>query len=176
MNWIDAAIVLVFLFFIVTAFSNGFIREVISMTSAIVGLVLAGIFYDDIADSLLSSIDNETTTAVVAFLIIFGGITIAGQLLAMLVHPAVVILQLGIMDQLLGAAFGVAKAFVIIVSLLILMVTYPRYEMDRRIDDSEFAKLMLDASEPLQSVLPREFDARVDQFTGSGTPLIDKRE
>jgi membrane protein required for colicin V production len=166
MNWMDAAIVVVFLFFIVTAFNNGFIREIIAIASAIAGVVFAGLFYDDLADSLFTAIDNETAKSALSFIVIFGVITIAGQLLAMLVHPAVTILQLGIVDQLLGAGFGAVKAFIIIEALLILMVTYPRYDLDERIDDSEFATRMLDASRPITEILPDEFKANVDQFTG----------
>ncbi len=174
MSWVDAAIVVVLLFFIVTAFQNGFIRETISMAAAIGGVVLAGLFYDSIADAFLDSIDNETTKSVVSFLIIMGAVTILGQLVAILVHPAVVIMQLGIADQLLGAAFGAVKGFVIIVALLILMVTYPRYDMDERIRDSSFAELLIEASEPLQKILPSEFDARVDAFTGNEGPTVNE--
>ena len=91
MNWIDAAIVIVFLYFIVTAFSAGFIRETIGIGSAILGIVLAGLFYDKVADTLLGSIDNATTSSVVAFLIILFGVTLAGQALAMLLKPAVTV-------------------------------------------------------------------------------------
>lgn len=171
MSWLDAAIVIVFLFFIVTAFQNGFVRETVSMASAIAGVVLAGFFYDNVADSLLSSIDNVTTKNVIAFLIIFGGISIAGQLVAMLVHPAVVIMQLGIADQLLGAVFGLVKAFVIIEALLILMIAYPRYDMDDRIRESDFAGIMIDAAEPVLKILPAEFDSRVDQFNDGVTNI-----
>lgn len=164
MNWIDAAIVIIFIFFIVTAFQAGFVREVIGITSVVVGVILAGLFYDSVADSLLSPIDNETTAAVIGFLTIFVGVAIAGQLLAMLIHPAVVIMQLGIADQLLGAGFGVAKAFVIIEVLLILFVTYPRYDIEKRIDDSEFATVMLDAARPVLRILPDEFTTNLDRF------------
>ena len=80
MNWIDAAIVIILLFFLVTAFQNGLIRETISMAAAIGGLVLAGFLYDDVADALLGSIDNETTKNVVSFLIILAGVTIIGSI------------------------------------------------------------------------------------------------
>jgi membrane protein required for colicin V production len=172
MSWIDAAIVVVLLFFIVTAFQNGLIRETISIASAIAGVVLAGILYDDVSDAFLTSIDNETTKSVVAFMVIFAGITILGQLVAILVHPAIVIMQLGIADQLLGAAFGAVKGFVIVEALLILMVTYPRYDLDDKIDDSEFAPRLLEVAGPLKAILPQEFDASVDAFT-SGQPIIE---
>jgi uncharacterized membrane protein required for colicin V production len=166
MTWVDAAIAIIFLFFIITAFQAGFIREIIGMSSALLGAVLAGLFYSDVADTLLVSIDNNTTASVIAFLIIFVGISLSGQLLAMLVHPAVTILQLGIMDQLLGAMFGAVKAFFIVEVLLVLFVTYPRYHMDQRIDDSEFASRMVDMSAPVLKVLPDVFHKKVDAFNG----------
>jgi membrane protein required for colicin V production len=165
MTWLDAAIVVIFLYFIVTAFSAGFLRETIAMFSAIAGGILAGVFYDEVADTLLASIDNQTSASVAGFLIVFLGITLAGQALTMLMKPAVTVLQLGIADQLLGAAFGAIKAFVIVEVLLILFVTYPRYDIDQRIDDSQFAPRLLDAANPFLRILPSEFDARVSQFT-----------
>jgi membrane protein required for colicin V production len=164
MSWIDAVIVIIFLYFIITAFSAGFIRETIGTTAAILGVVLAGLFYDDVASSLLSSIDNQTTASVVGFLIIFGGITIVGQVLGMLIHPAITVMQLGIFDQLLGAVFGAAKAFVIVEVLLILFITYPRYDLDKKINDSQFASVMINASAPVLKILPSIFHSKVDAF------------
>lgn len=166
MTWIDAAIVVVFLFFIITAFNAGFIRETIGMAAAVLGAILAGLFYGDVADTLLTGIDNTTTASVIAFLIIFVAVTGAGQLLAMIVHPIVTVFQLGILDQLLGAAFGAVKAFVILEVLLVLFVTYPRYDMDKRIDDSAFASKMVDVSTPVLKILPDVFQQKVNAFKG----------
>src|SRR5437764_13615006 len=112
MNWVDAAIVIVFIYFIITAFSAGFLREVIGIGSAILAVVLAGLFYDEVADTLLSSIDNATTASVVAFLIILFGVTLAGQGLAMLLNPALTVMQLGIFNLLMRQAIGAVNAFV----------------------------------------------------------------
>ena len=82
----------------------------------------------------------------------------------MVVHPAITVLQLGMMDQFLGAGFGAVKAFVIIEVLLVLFVTYPRYDLDERIDDSQFAGVMLKMSQPVVKVLPQIFEKKVDAF------------
>ncbi len=164
MTWIDAVIIVVFLFFIITAFQAGFVREVIGTTAAIAGVILAGLFYDDLRDTLLSSIDNDTTANVIGFLVIFVGITLAGQLLAMVVHPAITVLTLGILDQFLGAAFGFVKAFIIIEVILILFVTYPRYHLDQKINDSEFASVMLKSADPVLKIMPDIFQRKVDAF------------
>ena len=172
MNWIDAAIVIVFLYFIVTAFSAGLIRETIGIATAILGVVLAGMFYDEVGRSVFGTIDNTTTQNVVAFLVILVGVTLLGQLVAMITRPAIMVLQLGIFDQLGGAVLGVIKAFVLIEVVLILFVTYPRYHLDQRIQDSAFASHMLDASKPVLKVMPDVFKTHVDQFnnlTGTST-------
>jgi membrane protein required for colicin V production len=166
MDWLDALIVIVFIFFIATAFSAGFLRETVAMASAIAGVLLAGLFYDDVAENVLTSIDNQTTQYVVGFLIVLVGVTAIGQGITILLRPAVSVLQLGVLDQLLGAGFGAVKAFVLIEILLILFVTYPRWDIDDRIRQSEFAGIMLDASRPMLEILPVEFEAKVDQFTG----------
>jgi membrane protein required for colicin V production len=172
MNWIDAAIVIVWLFFIVTSFQNGLVREVIGLGSVLAGLILAGLFYQDFADALLDSVDNETTKQMISFTIIFVATSILGQLIAMLVHPAIALMQLGIADQLAGAAFGAVKGWAVITGMLVLLVTYPVYDMDERIADSEFAELLLDSATPILRLLPDEFESSVKAFTGGGGPSI----
>ena len=95
--------------------------------------------------------------------------SVIGQLVAMLTRPAIMVLQLGIFDQLGGAALGAVKAFVLIEVVLILFVTYPRYHLDQRINDSSFASHMLDASKPVLKVMPDVFKTHVDQFNGQLT-------
>lgn len=164
MTWVDAAIAVLFLYFVIAAFQAGFIREIIGMAASLLGAILAGLFYGNVADTLLTSIDNPTTASVVGFLIIFVAITLAGQLLALLVHPAVTVLQLGIFDQILGAGLGAVKAFLIIEVLLVLFVTYPRFNMDQRIRDSTFGSKLVDVSAPVVRVLPDVFRKQVDAF------------
>ena len=164
MNLVDVGIVVILLFFIVTAFAAGLVREIIGTAAVLAGAVLAGLFYQNVADTLLSSIDNPSTASVVGFLIIFLGFWLAGQLLAMVIHPVISVLQLGMADQFIGAGFGFVKGFLIIEVLLVLFVTYPRYDMDKRINDSEFAAIMLNVSQPVVKILPAIFEKRVDAF------------
>jgi uncharacterized membrane protein required for colicin V production len=104
-----------------------------------------------------------------SFTIIFVSTAILGQLVAMLVHPAIALMQLGIADQLAGAAFGAVKGWAVITGMLILLVTYPVYDMDERIADSEFAELLLESATPLLRLLPDEFENAVDAFTAGGS-------
>ena len=169
----DAAIVVVFLFFIIAGFKGGLVRELISLAATIGGLVLAGLFYDDLRDSLLSSVDNETVASSVSFMVIFFGVVIAGHLLATVVNPLIHILMLGMFDQFLGAGFGIVKAFVLVVATLTLLVTYPVWDLDEAVEDSDFAKRLLEWSAPVTALLPEIFENTVDAIDGPTAPIQD---
>ena len=172
MTWVDAVIVVALLAFLITAFQSGFVREIIGFASVLGGLVIAGLFYDDVRDSLLSSIDNEAAASAVAFLAIFLSIGVAGTLLAMVVNPMIHFFQLGMADQFLGAGFGLVKGYIVIVSVLVLLVTYPVWDLDEAIADSQFAERLLNSAEPITNLLPEIFQSQVDAFTDGETAPI----
>ena len=168
MNWLDALIIVAVVWFTFSAFQAGFIRETVTVVAAILGVVLAGLFYRDLADEVLLFLDDEKVAPIVAFGIIFGATALAGQMLAMVLKPTVSLLQLGIADQLAGAVFGFFKAMVFIQIFLIVFVTYPKWGLGDAIDGSFFGSLtveMVDKAPLLIRVLPDEFDIGVDTFT-----------
>jgi membrane protein required for colicin V production len=173
-TWVDAVIVVVIIFFIVAAFQAGLVREIIAFAAVLGGLVFAGLFYDDIRDSLLSSVDNDTVASAIAFLAIFATCAVAGQLLAMVVHPVIQVLQLGMLDQFLGAGFGFLKGLILVISVLVLLVTYPIWDLDEAIAESDFAMRLLEASQPITALRPEVFESKVDAFTdGIDAPIRD---
>ncbi len=168
MNWLDALIIAAVVWFTFAAFQAGFIRETVTVVAAIIGVLLAGLFYRDLADDVLAFIDNQEVARIVAFGMIFGATALAGQMLAMVLKPTVNLLQLGIADQMAGAAFGFFKAMVFIQIFLIVFVTDPKWGLGDAIDDSFFGSLtveMVDKAPLLIRVLPDEFDIGVDSFT-----------
>ena len=165
MNWLDGLIVAVIIWFTFSAFQAGFIRETVTIVAAVLGAVLAGIFYQELAEDVLLFIDNDTFARIIAFGVIFGAVALAGQMLALVLKPTVNLLQLGVFDQLAGAAFGFAKAMVFIQVFLILFVTYPKWDLDRTIDESVFGSLIIEDTAVMVKILPDEFEAQVDDFS-----------
>ncbi len=164
MNWLDIVIVLVIAFFAGTAFSAGLIREVVTLVSAVVGIVVAGLFYDDLARDVLVFIDNRDTARVVSFLTLLGAVYLAGQLIAIMLKQVAAILLLGWVDHIGGALFGLLKGLIVVEVLLILLVTFPRLGLESDIDGSALASVFLDAVPVLLFVLPDEFEQAVDLF------------
>ncbi|TET95948.1 MAG: CvpA family protein [Dehalococcoidia bacterium] len=163
MNWLDIVIVLIVAFFAATAFSAGLIRELVTLVSVVVGIVVAGLFYDDLARDVLVFIDNKDTANIVAFLMLLGAIYLAGQLIAIMLKQVAAILLLGWADRLGGALFGLLKGLLVVEVLLIAFVTFD-VGLDDAIDDSGLASVFLDAIPVLLLILPNEFEQAVDAF------------
>ena len=167
MNWLDGAILALIIWLTYAAFQAGFIRETVTVVAAVLGIIVAGLFYQDLAEDVLLFIDNETLASIVGFAIIFGALVLAGQMTAMILKPTVNLLQLGIFDQLAGAAFGFVKAIVFIQIFLILFITYPKWGLDETINDSVFGSQtvrMVERVPVIVQMLPAEFEDKVDRF------------
>ncbi len=74
MNWLDIVIILVIAFFALSAFQSGLIREVVTLVSVVVGVIVAGLFYDDLARDVLVFIEDDDVARVVGFLVLLGAV------------------------------------------------------------------------------------------------------
>ena len=169
MNWLDIVIILIVAGTTLAAFRAGFIREVITLVSAFVGIVVAGQLYDDLAEDVLVFIDNRGAALAISFLVLLGSVYLAGQLLAYLLKRAASLLLLGWADSAGGALFGLLKGLIIVEVLLILFVTYPHFGLDGAIDDSALAPAFLDRVPLVLRLLPGEFDDKVSDFLAPPT-------
>jgi membrane protein required for colicin V production len=162
MNWLDAIILIALIGFTVAAFRAGLIREVVTLVAVVVGVLIAGHYYDDLADDVLLFIKNDKAAKVIAFLSLFGSVALMGQLAALLMKKAVSILLLGWLDHLAGAAFGLMKGLVLVELFLMFFATFPYLGLDDAIDGSGIAPLFLDNGPALLKLLPGEFNQAVE--------------
>lgn len=168
MNWLDIVIVVIILGFALSAFNAGLIREVVTLAAVFLGVIIAGLLYDDLATDVLVFIGNEDAALVISFLILFGAVYLSGQIAAYVLKRTASLLMLGWADRLGGAAFGLIKGLLLVQVLLILFAAYPQLHLDDAIDDSTLAPVFLDDVPVLLHVLPGEFGDRVDRFLSPG--------
>ena len=166
MNWVDIAILAALAWFTYSAFHAGFIREVITIFSAIIAVALAGLLYEKLAEDIQVAIDNIQTSEIVAFGIIFGAVILTGQLLAMFLKQAASLLMLGLFDALGGAVIGLLKGFVLVEIALIAGVTFKDLGVRDAIIDSAFADFFLKVLPLLKYILPSQFDTILDELPG----------
>ena len=162
MNWLDAVILIALIGFTVAALRAGLIREVVTLVAVVVGVLIAGHYYDDLADDVLLFIKNDKAAKVIAFVSLFGSVALLGQLAALLIKQAVSILLLGWLNHLAGGAFGLLKGLVLVELFLMFFATFPYLGLDDAIDGSGIAPLFLDNGPALLKLLPGEFNQAVE--------------
>src|SRR4030065_1558970 len=122
MNWLDVLVVATIAWFTFSAFWAGVIREIVTIIGVALGIVLAGLFYQDLADDVKLVVDVDNAPPIIAFLLIFGACALAGQLAAMVLKQTAALLMLGTFDHMLGAGFGLVKGVVDVECLMSVFV------------------------------------------------------
>lgn len=164
MNWVDFAILGLVAWFTYAAFHAGLIREVITIAGAVLAVVLAGLFYTNLARDIQVAVDDEETARIIAFGIIFGATVLASQLLALVLKQAASLLMLGLFDSLGGAIIGLVKAFVFIQIGLFVAITFPNLGLVSAVEGSALAPFFINVIPFLRPLLPGEFASALDSF------------
>lgn len=122
MNYLDILLLLPLLYGAYKGFSRGFVIEVATLLGLILGVYIAIKFSDytenilrdflDISSKYLSYIALSVT-----FLLVVVAIYLLGKMLTKLVD----IVSLGLVNKLLGTVLGVAKSFVILCIILLIV-------------------------------------------------------
>lgn len=164
MNWIDILIVVTVVGFVFAAYAAGLIREGVTLVAAILGIVIAGQLYDNLAADILVFMDDEDAADAISFLILVGAVYLFGQIVAFMLSKTASLLMLGWADHIGGAAFGFLKGLIVAQVVLIIFAAYPSLKVDDDIAGSELAPYFIEDVDVLLWILPDNFDSRIDQF------------
>ncbi|HEY8765774.1 MAG TPA: CvpA family protein [Dehalococcoidia bacterium] len=164
MNWLDVVVILMLAGFTFAAYSSGLIREAITLVAVVAGILIAGALYQRLATDVLVFIDDEDAAQAIAFLSLFGGVYLLGQIGAYVLKTGAALLMLGPLDHLGGAVFGFVKGVVVVEMLLIVFAAYPSLDLDTAVNNSLIARHLVGDFAFLLHILPSNFDHRIDQF------------
>ena len=166
MNWLDLVIVLALGWFALAGLSAGILRESVTLFAALAGVVVAGLFYKQLASDFTAFNMSERNANIAAFLAIFLAIVMAGQIVALLLKRTASLLALGPIDHTAGLLFGFAKGFVLIQAALFLVASYHISAIVRAMDGSLLTPFFLNGLPVLLHLLPSEFRSAVERFPG----------
>jgi len=164
MNSLDFAIIFVIIGFVVGAYAAGLIREAVTLVAAILGIVVAGLLYDDLAADILVFMNDEDAAQAISFLILVGAVYLFGQIVALMLSRTASLLMLGWADHAGGAVFGFLKGLIVVQALLIVLAAYPSLGMKDAVAGSQLAPYFVDDVDILLWVLPDNFDSRIERF------------
>jgi len=157
MNWLDAVLVLLLVWSVVTAFRKGFTREIIGVISVIVGLLAGAWFYGTVAVHLLPYVSSPAAAKFAGFLLIFCAVLLLGAVVSTLVRKFLRLTGLSFFDRLLGAGFGLLRGGLIGVALVTAMMAFsPENHPPRAVVESRVAPYVVDGARVVATVAPHE--------------------
>jgi len=164
MNWLDIVIIVVAVLLGLAGLRQGIIKTVFGIAGLIVGIVLAGRYYDELAALLSSS--GATWANIAAYVIILIATLIVAGVVGSLVAKLVHLVLLGWLDRLVGCVLGVFIGGLLCAAVLAIVVKYyPGTEAV--ISQSGVAKFLMEGFPLLLALLPGEFDFIRDFFITS---------
>jgi membrane protein required for colicin V production len=98
----------------IAALSRGFVTELISLMAWVAAWVATKIFFAPVQTWMRAQIDNKAGADIAAFALIFFGVLIAVRIIAKFAGGQVKGSAIGIVDRILGAAFGAIRGLLII--------------------------------------------------------------
>ena len=119
MNWADYLIVLIIIVSALISLWRGFLREVVSLVTWVVGFWVALRFAAQVGDAF-KVIHNPSVRVIIGFAILFVAVLIVGMLINLLISKLMAHSGAGASDRTLGAVFGVVRGVVVVAVLVIV--------------------------------------------------------
>lgn len=156
MSWLDIIILIIIVIPTLAGLKIGIIKALLTLAGVIIGVFLAGQYYEELAGAL-TFISQPSIARIVAFAIILIGVMVVASIAATVVKWAVSAVMLGWVNRLGGAVFGFAMGAIFAGALLTMWAKFlgPGAAMEA----SFMAQLLLDAFPVVLALLPEEFNA-----------------
>jgi membrane protein required for colicin V production len=155
-NWLDVGIVVAMLVCAYLGLTLGLVRQGVALLAALLGVLLAGRFYNRLASDISIVSSDTTSDQLIAFTTIFLAMVLAGYIAAgFLREVARSMLLDDNLDGIGGLLCGLLLGFVLVEMLLIGFTAFPAAGWARSaIDGSLFAPLFLKGAPLLLHLLP----------------------
>lgn len=155
LNAVDIAILLIALISISIGAWRGFLYEVLSLAGWFVAFMVARWFAAEVAVLLPMSGASAGLRLVVAFVLLFVATAFAAGLVSWLVRKLVTRLGMRPVDRVLGAAFGMVRAVLLLVvgGFVVGMTPFAKHEVWA---ESAGGPLLLKAADAGKALLPSE--------------------
>jgi len=143
LNWLDILIIFIVGISIFFGVKRGVIKEVFTLLALILGIVIAGRYCHSGAAILGGAIHNQNAANTVSFVLIFSLVVIFFAIIGILLKKLIRLVELGGVDRLGGAAFGLLRGAIIVGVALVFITKYPISGSDTWVQDGSLASSFL---------------------------------
>lgn len=138
-DWIFAVVIAIFA---IIGLSKGFIDNIFGKLAWILAVICGCFFYDDAAQLVLGSIENQILKSVVAFLMVFVFVFLIVKLVQVIVAKIFEWNILKSLDRTLGFFFGIVEGLVVVGLIIFLFTVQPFFSTERLFEGSFFYGLI----------------------------------
>ncbi len=156
MNWLDLLLLTVFAFSVLNGILRGFFSLSIGLGATILSILLASWFYGLPAALFAPYVKHPTLANLLGFLVVMVAVQFAGYLLVWLLVKFTKKAGLGWLDRTLGAAFGLLRALLISIVLVMVLTAFPLRPAATTVQDSRFAPYVMEGARILVYLTPHE--------------------
>jgi membrane protein required for colicin V production len=123
-NWLDWTFAAIVAVSVIAAIMKGFVRELISLASLVVGLVVAAVGYPRAALWFEDLTKSHEIALGLGFLVLFLGVLLLGSLLSLLARKLIKTAGIQWFDRFLGAVFGLVRGVLVDCILLLVLLAF----------------------------------------------------
>jgi membrane protein required for colicin V production len=123
-NWLDWTFAAILVASVAAAIMKGFIRELISLASLVIGLVVAAVAYPRAALWFEDLTKSHEIALGLGFLVLFLGTLVLGSLVSLLARKLIKTAGIQWFDRFLGAVFGLVRGVVVDCILLLVLLAF----------------------------------------------------
>ncbi len=138
-DWVFSIIILIFA---ISGLIKGFIDNVFGKLALILGIIMAYLFYKDIAGGILKDVMVPYVANVIAFLLIFVVVFLIIKIIQMIVAKVFEWNILKSLDRTLGFFFGLVEGAAIIGLFIFLLDAQPFFDARKLFDGSFYYNLI----------------------------------
>jgi membrane protein required for colicin V production len=157
MNWLDIVLLIILAWSVFASFRKGLTREVIGLVATVFALILSIWFYGTAGSFFAPYVKSPEMAKVAGFAAIFALVMILGWVAGFIAGRFLKVTGLSIVDHVLGAAFGVFRAALIGVALIMMIMSFANAGgPPRSIVDSRMAPYFANAARVVSMAAPNE--------------------
>ena len=123
LNFLDIVIITIIFAFSIYGLIRGFVKEIVSVISIVLGLYIATHWYGEAA-LYLTFLKDQNLQNILGFIIVFIGGSLLLSLLGKLVSLALKDINLGYINHLLGLVFGFVKGVVVVCVIFLALASF----------------------------------------------------
>ena len=138
-DWIFSIIILIFA---VSGLIKGFIDNVFGKIAFVAGILLAYLFYKDVATGLLKDIKIPVAANIISFLLIFVVTFLVIKIIQMIVAKVFEWSILKSLDRTLGFIFGIVEGLAVICLIVFLLTAQPFFNTQTLFEGSFYFNLI----------------------------------